>query len=178
MLNKVIKLSTIVLGLFCSVFMIFTSVHAASQQASQVSTTVTYTPGILVRVEAIVDDGDPEIIFDNYTGIALNNTHFSATPGLPSSALTSPSVIKFKITNYTENKDIVASVELVNNAPQGVFMEIIDESKTEVKTNQINRKEDKLPANSGETNTFHLISYFQNAEAHLIIRIQAVNVQE
>ena len=177
MLNKVIKLSTIVLGIFCSIFMIFTSVHAASQQASHVSTTVTYTPGILVKVEAIVDDGAPEIIFDNYTGSGLNNTHFSATPGLPSSALKGPSVIKFKITNYTENKDIVATVELVNNAPQDVFMEIID-GQAEVKTEQINRKEDKLPANSGETNTFHLISYFQNAEAHLIIRIQAVNVQE
>ena len=174
MLNKVIKLSTIVLGILCSVFMIFTSVHAASQQATHVSTTVQYTPGILVKVEAIVDGGTPETIFDNLAGGGLNNTHFAATPGLPATAMSSPSIIKFRITNYTENKDITATVELINNAPQGVFMEIIDESKTEVKTEQINRKDDKSPAQFAETNTFHLISYFQNTEAYLIIRIQEV----
>lgn len=173
MLNKIIKLSTIVLGIFCSVFMIFTSVHAASQQATNVSTTVTYTPGILVKVEAIVDDGSPETIFDNIIGSNLDTTHFCATPGLPTGAMSSPSVIKFKITNYTENKDIMATVELVNNAPQGVFMEIIG-NETEVKTAQINRKTENQSANSAETNTFHLISYFQNAEAHLIMRIEAV----
>ena len=176
MLNRVIKLSTIVLGIFCSVFMIFTSVHAASQQASHISTTVTYTPGILVRLEAIVDDGEPEIIFDNYNGVGFNNTHFSATPGLPTTAMSSPSIIKFRITNYTENKDIKATVELVNNAPQGVFMEIIDDL-TEVKTGQINRKVQNQAANFVDTNTFHLISYFQNAEAHLIIRIESVSAQ-
>ena len=171
MLNRIINLSTIVLGIFCSIFMIITSVHAASQQATRISTSVSYTPGILVRVEVIVDDGDPEIIFDNYTGAGVNNTHFSVTPSLPTGTLTSPNVIKFRITNYTENKDIVASVELVNNAPQGVFMEIID-GLAEVKTEQINKTPDGTPANKGETNTFHLISYFQNTEAHLIIRIQ------
>ena len=172
MLNKIIKLSTIVLGIFCSVFMIFTSVHAASQQATHVSTTVTYTPGILVKVEAIVDGAAPELIFDNYTGAGLNTTHFCATPGQPTGTMSSPSIIKFKITNYTENKDIKATVELVTTAPQGVIMEIIG-NETEVKTDQINRKPQNGLPNSDETNTFHLISYFQNAEAHLIMRIEA-----
>ena len=173
MLNRVIKLSTIALGIFCSMFMIFTSVHAASQQATQVSTTVTYTPGILVKVEAIVDGGAPELIFDNYTGSGLNTSHFSASPNLPTGAMSSPSIIKFKITNYTENKDIKATVELVTTAPQGIVMEIIG-NETEVTTAKIDQIPENKTPNSAETNPFHLISYFQNDKAHLIMRIEAV----
>lgn len=176
MLNKIIKLSTIVLGIFCSVFMIFTSVHAASQQATNVSTTVTYTPGILVKVEVIIDNSSYETIFDNITGASIDNSHFSPTPNLPPKTLSSNNNLKFKITNYTENKDIMATVELINNAPQGVYMEIVG-NETEVKTAQINRKIENHTANSAETNTFHLISYFHNTEAYLIIRIEAVNAE-
>ena len=205
MLKRTLRLSTIILCIFCTFFLICTGVFAASRQASQVSTTVQFTPGILAKVYVSVDSGSTyELIFNN-TGTGsdsgrYNNQGKEIDPRqdanenlLPPyfvisgnnaniTGITSATPIHFVIENHNKTGNIKAEVFYADEHKGWYFADANGDEyatitaynaptpATEIQTSAIAAKSGDTIF-SGTTNTFHIISLFDNLNAKLVIKL-------
>ena len=190
MLKRTLRLSTIILCIFCTFFLICTGVFAASRQASQVSTTVQFTPGILAKVFVVID-GDTsnkkKLIFNN-TGDSdkVDSTYFTLSGGSVSTGTTNNQTIQFIIENHNETGNIKAEVFYADEHKGWYFADTNGDeyttitefdattTSTAIQTETITPTN---PTNSKSTNTFHIISLFDNLDAKLVIKLTDVPAQ-
>ena len=190
MLKRTLRLSTIILCIFCTFFLICTGVFAASRQASQVSTTVQFTPGILAKVYVSVNNGEStveELIFNN-TGDSdkVYSTYFTLSGGDVSTGTTNNQTIQFIIENHNKTGNIKAEVFYADEHKGWYFADVNgDECTTITKFDattpstviQTETITPTNPTNSKSTNTFHIISLFDNLQANIIIKLTDVPAQ-
>ena len=209
MLKRTLRLSTIILCIFCTFFLICTGVFAASRQASQISTTVQFTPGILAKVFVSVDGGSTyELIFNN-TGTGsdsgrYNNQGEEITPRqdanknlLPPyfvisgnnaniTGITSATPIQFIIENHNETGNIKAEVFYADEHKGWYFADVNGDEYTTITKFDATTPSTVIqtetitptnPTNSKSTNTFHIISLFDNLYAKLVIKLTDVPAQ-
>lgn len=190
MLKRTLRLSTIILCIFCTFFLICTGVFAASRQASQVSTTVQFTPGILAKVYVVID-GDTsnkkKLIFNN-TGDSdkVDSTYFTLSGGSVSTGTTNNQTIQFIIENHNETGNIKAEVFYADEHKGWYFADVNGDEYTTITkfdattTSTVIQTETITttnPTNSKSTNTFHIISLFDNLDAKLVIKLTDVPAQ-
>ena len=190
MLKRTLRLSTIILCIFCTFFLICTGVFAASRQASQVSTTVQFTPGILAKVYVVID-GDTsnkkKLIFNN-TGDSdkVDSTYFTLSGGSVSTGTTNNQTIQFIIENHNETGNIKAEVFYADEHKGWYFADVNGDEYTTITkfdattTSTVIQTETITttnPTNSKSTNTFHIISLFDDLDAKLVIKLTDVPAQ-
>ena len=186
MLKRTLRISTIILCIFCTFFLICTGVFAATRQASQVSTTVQFTPGILAKVFVVID-GDTsnkkKLIFNNTDDSdKVDSTYFTFSGGSVSTDTTNNQTIQFIIENHNETGNIKAEVFYEDEHKGWYFADTNGDEytaitaynaptpATEIQTSAIAAKSGDTIF-SGTTNTFHIISLFDNLDAKLVIKL-------
>ena len=187
MLKRTLRLSTIILCIFCTFFLICTGVFAASRQASQVSTTVQFTPGILAKVYVSVNNGEStveELIFNN-TGDSdkVYSTYFTLSGGDVTTGTINNHTITFRIKNCNKEGSIKAEVFYADEHKGWYFADVNGDEYTAITefdattTSTAIQTETITPTNSKSTNTFHIISLFDNLDAKLVIKLTDVPAQ-
>lgn len=185
MLKRTLRLSTITLCILCTFFLICTGVFAATRQATQVSTTVQFTPGILAKVYVLVDGGAETLIFDNTTtSPTLNTAYFTLEKKTtPANGTKNNQTIQFKIYNYNNSSAITAQVYYDNDNHKGwYYADTNGDEYTTITAFNANAPVTtittaSIAAKSGETvssqttNTFHIISLFDNVPTSIIIKL-------
>ena len=181
MLKRTLRLSTIILCIFCTFFLICTGVFAASRQASQVSTTVQFTPGILAKVFVVID-GDTsnkkKLIFNNTDDSdKVDSTYFTLSGGSVNTGTTNNQTIQFIIENHNETGNIKAEVFYADEHKGWYFADVNGDEYTTITefdattTSTVIQTETITPTNNKSTNTFHIISLFDNLDAKLVIKL-------
>lgn len=190
MLKRTLRISTISLCILCTFFLICTGVFAASRQASQVSTTVQFTPGILAKVYVSVNNGQStveELIFNNTgAGDTPDSTYFTLSGGDVTTGTINNHSITFRIENCndtTNGSDIKAEVFYADEHKGWYFADTNGDEYTTI------TKFDATPATTtiltdtitpeanASTNTFHIISLFDDLDAKLVIKLTDVPAQ-
>ena len=171
MLNRVIKLSTIALGIVCAFVVLCTGVFAATRQSSTITTTVQFTPGIIAKVEVSVDNGNSfTTLFNNKDGIAATTGQFviSGTPQNYITETKSSTPIIFRVTNLTTSKNITATLSLVTT--NGVYLENENQeilnsiAFKNISEGDANYNSTTITQNGkiGSTEAFHIVSLYEN----------------
>lgn len=170
MLNRVIKLSTIALGIVCAFVVLCTGVFAASRQSSTITTTVQFTPGILAQVEVSVDNGKSFTrLFNNKDGIAATTEQFviSGTPQNDITETKSSTPIIFRVTNLTTSKNITATLSLVTT--KGVYLEQNYEEKSLIDIGGT------ITTNAfAQSEAFHIVSLYENLEITIQVALTTI----
>lgn len=159
MLNRVIKLSTIALGIVCAFVVLCTGVFAASRQSSTITTTVQFTPGILAKVEVSVNGAEFTTLFDNVANTTVTTGQFviSGTPQNDITETKSSTPIIFRVTNLTTSKNITATLSLVTT--NGVYLEQNYEEKSLIDIGGT------ITTNAfAQSEAFHIVSLYENLE--------------
>ena len=193
MLKRTLRLSIITMCILCTFFLVCTGVFAATRQNSNISTTVQFTPGILAKVYVSVGGGANQLIFDNTSeNPTLNTTYFTLSENeTPLSGTNNSQAIVFTIENHniqTQNDDkgIMAQIYYADAHKGWYFADTEGDElptttynaqspETAIQTSSIVGKANANAAAASETtNTFHIISLFDNTTTKIIINLSDV----
>ena len=181
MLKRTIRISTITLCIFCTFFLICTGVFAATRQASQISTTVQFTPGIQVIITAQVGDGNEQVIFNN-TNTTFKDANQQEVPASPyfktsgtTTNFTSSNEIVIKIYNHTPNNVNINSAVISLTNALGAYLETYDEqTNTAAEVPNITVATAGSVIASGDNATsepFRIVSLYQNLDITMQIAL-------
>lgn len=168
MLNRVLNISTIAFGIVCAFVVLCTGVFAASRQSVTVNTTVQFTPGILAKVEVSVDGAEFTTLFDNVANTTVTTGQFVVNGGNVTTTTNSSTDIIFKVTNYTKDSDITATLSLATT--NGVYLEQNYEEKSLIDIGGT------ITTNaSAQSEVFHIVSLYENLPITIKVALDTTN---